>query len=538
MKRAIIAFTTIFTLLVSSLFVNAASPSTTSTSISIDPSKTISVTGGKITGTLSTDKTISVFKGIPFAAPPVGVLRWKSPQPVVAWSDIKKCVDYKASAIQAKQGPFMFWSSEFIIDTTKGYSEDCLYLNVWTKKESSNKSKPVVVYIHGGGNVSGGASCDVYDGEAIAKKDVVYVTINYRLGIFGFLASPQLSADSKDKISGNYALQDQIAALHWVKNNIAKFGGDPNNVTIAGQSAGSLNVHSLVASPMAKGLFKNAVAMSYNPLMTKLSTLKDKEAEGDKLFGDKNITDMRAMTTDDLLKLSAGFSASTCIDGKYVTGDTIDLYKSGKANNVNLITGMVDGDSFLFPVLSSGAPPFTSTISISKTKYEEAIKTQFGDLADECLAAYPATGDEAIDIYNQLNVDGAVAQQYFLAKARSLNSTNKTYIYEFSHPMPGIEAAKMGVFHTADVPYWINHFSIARDDYWAKVDFKLGDKMSNYLVNFAKTGNPNGTNVPTWTAFNASTISFNSLSDQVSFKTLSSDKAKFWQALYGAKLGF
>lgn len=496
----------------------------------------MNVTGGKITGTQSEDRTIAIYKGIPFAAPPIGNLRWKAPQPVKAWSNVKKCTEFSANAIQSPQAPFWCWSSEFIIDTSKGYSENCLYLNVWTQKESSDDKRPVVVYIHGGANVSGGASCDVYDGEEIAKKGVVYVSINYRLGIFGFLAHPELSAESSDKVSGNYAIMDQIAALTWVKNNISKFGGDPSNVTIAGQSAGSMNVHSLISSPMAEGLFQNAVAMSFNMInIPPPVTLVQKEEEGTQLFEDKTLTQMRKMTTDELLKLS-GFSASTCVDGKVIVGSTLDTYKNGKANEVNMMTGMVDGDCALFPVVSSGAF-FAYTKSMTKDEYEKAVKNTFGTLAEECLKAYPTTSNDALNIYNQLNRDGAMALQYYLAKARDLESDKSTYIYNFSHIMPGSEAAQMGAFHTADVPYWLNYFSVLRDDYWAKIDYKLGDKMSDYLVNFAKTGNPNSSGLPTWDAFNGGDISYNLLGDKITTYTLTKDQTKFWQDYFGALLG-
>ena len=524
------------TLTSSSAFMKTAEASTGSTTI-INPKKSISVDGGKITGSLSADKTVAIYKGIPFAAPPVGDLRWKAPQPIVAWDGVKKCTEYSASAIQAKQGPFMFWSTEFIIDTTKGYSEDCLYLNVWTKKESQVKNRPVIVYIHGGANTSGGASCDVYDGEAIAKKNVVYVSINYRVGIFGFLAHPALSSESGDKVSGNYAILDQIAALTWVKNNIAKFGGDPTNVTIAGQSAGSSNVHSLVSSPMAKGLFKNAVAMSFNTLTSNPSTLKQKEDEGTKLFEGKTLKQMRAMSADEVQALSGKFTAATCIDGKVITGSTLANYQDGTANQVNMITGMVDGDSLLFPVISSGAGFFSSTKAISKEKYEAVIKEKFGDLAAECLAAYPAASEDALSVYNLINKDGSMALQYYLAKARALKSGKKTYIYNFSHYMPGPQAAEMGAFHTADVPYWLNHFSVLRDDYWAKIDYKLGDQMSSYLVNFAKTGNPNGSGLTRWNAYDGYSVTYLELADQISLKVLTDAQASFWKKYYGTLLG-
>lgn len=500
--------------------------------LNINPSQAISVSGGKITGFLSKDKIVSIYKGIPYAAPPIGSFRWKAPQPVKAWNTIRKCTEFSASAIQNPQTPVSCWSKEFIIDTTKGYSEDCLYLNVWTQTKSEDKNRPVVVYIHGGANTSGGASCDVYDGEAISKKGVVYVSINYRVGIFGFLALPALSAENSDKVSGNYAILDQIAALTWVKNNISSFGGNPSNVTIVGQSSGSSNVHSLISSPMAAGLFKNAFAMSLNSINSKPITLAQKEEEGIRLFKDKTLDQMRAMNSEELLKLSAIFSAGTCIDGKVITGSTYSTYKNGTANKVNLITGMVDGDSLLFPILNAPKK------AITKERYEQSVKEVFGTLAEECLAVYPAPDEDALDVFNHVNRDGAMALQYYLAKARELGSANKTYIYNFSHIMPGPEAAQMGAFHTADVPYWLNYFSPLREDYWTEIDYKLGDSMSNYFVNFAKTGNPNGKSLPIWNAYDGGNISFNVLGDKITTEKLSNDQTQLWKDYFGAKLGF
>src|SRR6185369_557431 len=214
---------------------------------------------GLVSGTAT--NAIHIFKGIPFAAPPINDLRWKAPQAVKPWSGTLACTKFGPSPVQNDPKPFRMWTQEFITPA-ESLSEDCLYLNVWTPAKSSSGKLPVLVWIYGGGFVSGSGACPVYDGENIAKDGIVYVTINYRVGIFGFLAHPDLSAESPNKSSGNYGLMDQIAALKWVKENIAAFGGDPNKVTIAGQSAGSFSVHALVASPLTKGLIRGAIAQS------------------------------------------------------------------------------------------------------------------------------------------------------------------------------------------------------------------------------------------------------------------------------------
>jgi para-nitrobenzyl esterase len=222
---------------------------------------TVKTNTGMVSGSANTDGTVHIFKGIPFAAPPGGSLRWKEPQPVTPWAGVKQCTAFSASPMQARPDEFGVYTREFLIPY-QPISEDCLYLNVWTNAKSPADKKPVLVYIYGGGFGSGGAACPIYDGEATAKKGVVFVVINYRVGIFGFFAHPELSKESGHNASGNYGLMDQLAALKWVKQNIKNFGGDPGNVTIAGQSAGSMSVNCLVASPLGKGLFQKAIAES------------------------------------------------------------------------------------------------------------------------------------------------------------------------------------------------------------------------------------------------------------------------------------
>src|ERR1700733_11654898 len=221
----------------------------------------IKTDAGLVSGVTNKEGDIHIFRGIPFAAPPVGPLRWRAPEPVRTWGGVRKCDTFRANAMQRDPVPFDRYTAEFLIPS-RVISEDCLYLNVWTKMRKGGEKMPVIVWIHGGGFNSGSGSCAIYDGENMAKKGVVFVTINYRLGVFGFLAHPELTKESPDHASGNYAFLDQIAALKWVRANIAAFGGDPDRVTIAGQSAGSFSVNALMASPLAKGLFQRVIAES------------------------------------------------------------------------------------------------------------------------------------------------------------------------------------------------------------------------------------------------------------------------------------
>lgn len=513
-----------------------ATSDTAETTVSEAPE--LKVTGGTISGSVNADGDVIIYKGIPFAAPPVGDLRWKAPQPVEDWEGVRACTEYSAAAVQPEQAPFMMWTEEFIIDTSKGYSEDCLYLNVWAPADLKGDA-PVVVFIHGGGNTSGGASCDVYDGEAIAKKGIVYVDLNYRVGIFGFLASSELSAESADGVSGNYAIQDQLAALRWVQDNIATFGGDPTNVTITGQSAGSQNVNQLTICPEAEGLFNNALTMSYNLVGSQYVTLAEKEAEGDAIFGDKTLAEMRELSQDEVQALSgsdlASAVASYNIDGKFIIGNYDEVLTSGKGLPTNVITGMVTGDSMLFGSFLSGASALNPAATDPTTveEYEKMAKDKLGKLADAFLAAYPvASDDEVAGAIALSNFDANIAQQIKNAQERKANSDANVFVYQFTHVMPGPEAEAMGAFHTADVPYWINHFSEARADYWTDVDYALGNTMSDYLVNFATTGDPNGSGVPAWTAYEAGAdgITYMELGDEVAERTMDDDKASFWKS--------
>ncbi|WP_413376727.1 carboxylesterase/lipase family protein [Alkalihalobacillus sp. 1P02AB] len=502
-------------------------------SVKLNPSKPINVSGGQITGVLSSNSEVAIYKGIPYAAPPIGDLRWKEPQSVIPWEGVKEASQFGQSCIQPEQAPFMMWSEEFIINTSKGYSEDCLTLNVWTNTDSTLKEHPVIVYIHGGGNTTGGSSVEVYDGEAIAEMDAVYVSINYRLGILGFLAHPELSAESIDGVSGNYALLDQIAALEWIKNNISEFGGDPNNITIIGQSAGSMNVNMLTLSPKAKGLFKNAVAMSFNVLNSEFDTLTEKEAEASKLFEGKTLKEMKSMPVNELLALN--YSGSYNIDGKVVTDNPVNVLKEGNQNDVTMMSGNVKGDIGIDGILPL-SNIFELPTTISKEDYEDLVEHVFGSKASEALALYPAPDDDAINPFNEMNQDAMMAAQLTFAKLRGLQGKAPTYVYYFDHVMPGNESGVYGAFHTADVPYFLNYFSPLREEFWTQMDYDLGELVSEYLVILARTGNPNEEELESWKAYNGD-MSFIHFGEQVTTTSLSDEKGEFWRDYYNRLFG-
>jgi para-nitrobenzyl esterase len=263
----------------------------------------IKIKSGAISGI--EENGLIVFKGIPFAAPPVGGLRWKAPQPVTPWKDIKECTAFGPSPFQQSPFPFMCWSAEYLIPK-EPINEDCLYLNVWAPKKTAQK-KAVLVYIYGGGFMSGGAACDIYDGAAVANKEVVFVSINYRVGVFGFLAHPELSKEAPYQSSGNYGLLDMVAALQWVRDNISAFGGDPSRVTIAGQSAGAFAVNFLCASPLTKGLIHGAIAESGGSILPssirpniQLKQAEQQGVEFAKNLGASSIQELRNKTSQEI----------------------------------------------------------------------------------------------------------------------------------------------------------------------------------------------------------------------------------------------
>ena len=455
---------------------------------------TIKTDAGLISGTINSDQSVHIYKGIPFAAPPVGALRWKAPQPVTHWQNVKKCDAFAASPMQNPPVPFAMYTAPYLIPTSP-ISEDCLYLNVWTTAKSSAEKKPVMVWIYGGGFVSGGTACAIYDGENMAKKGVVFVSIPYRVGVFGFMAHPELTKESNGKASGNYAFLDQVAALHWVQNNIEAFGGDPNNVTIIGQSAGAFSVCALTASPVAKGLFKRAIAESggmfiSNDRIQNLQTAeKNGEALAQKLHAN-SIEDLRKIPADSLQKLSGDFSAGPVIDGYVLPKDVYSIYTDHQQNDVAILNGWNADDGF---------PPNVPNPS----EYSDQSKKKFGSLANEYLKAFP--GNSSAEVAKSLmafNRDELFAwQAYTWAKLQTAKSKNPVYVYLFKRTSPGEK--QYGAFHSSEIPFTLNNLQTWNLN-WTNADKKLADVMSDYWVNFAKTGNPNSSALPEWKPFNTS----------------------------------
>ncbi len=472
----------------------------------------VDVTGGKISGLHSGD--LHIYKGIPFAAPPIGALRWKEPQELKSWEGIKECIDFSASPIQRQPEPFACWSEEFI-SPPDPLSEDCLYLNVWTEAKSSEEKRPVFVWIYGGGFNSGSAACAIYDGESYAKKGVVFVSINYRVGPFGFMAHPELSKE-QNGASGNYGLLDQVAALKWVKENIGKFGGDPGNVTIGGQSAGSMSVHALMASPLAKGLFHKAVAMSggFGPSRIP-GSLKDAENLGmelQKLLGANNLADLRTLKAEDIQKMSGGIKGGrmgVITDGYLLPENAFE----NRINQVPVLTGWTKDDGGF---LSDGA--------LTLNQYITETKEQLGNKAEEFLSVFTAKNDEEA----MLMRTKAKTLSFAGIPAHLLGSNNSksVYVYEVNHvPTDKPDFPHYGAFHTSDVPFALANLE-TWDRPWADHDRKVEAVLSSYYLNFIKSGNPNGENLPKWYPYSSDTQSIQVINEETS-NTTNRYKAEF-----------
>jgi para-nitrobenzyl esterase len=471
----------------------------------------ISTDKGKIEGSFNVDKTVRVFKGIPFAAPPIGDLRWKAPQPTAAWDGILPCTEFGPSPIQNAPEPFYCWTEEFIAKP-EPINEDCLYLNVWTTAKSENEKQPVIVWIYGGGLTSGSANCDIYDGEELAKKGVVFVSINYRVGILGFMAHPDLSKESGNNASGNYGLMDQIAALKWVQKNIDAFGGDPNNVTIAGQSAGAFSVNALIASPLAENIFHKAILQSGGLLgSSRAQTLTEAEATGLRFMEKAKATtlnELRQLPAEELQRISNNQEigrVGITEDGYVVPKDLMAYFKNGKQQQIPLISGWVTGDG-----------DFLGGDEMTVEEYNEEAIANYGDNAASFLTIFPAvTNEDVIKMKSKLGMlNFAGVPSHLLADY----NTQPSYLYQFGHIPPVMEDfPDYGAFHTSEVPYALHTLHTWNRD-WKPSDKTIEDVLSSYWVNFAKTGNPNADNLPIWNTYDKQSGSIMVIDD----KTLSS----------------
>jgi para-nitrobenzyl esterase len=439
----------------------------------------VKVEQGLVQGTF--EDGLAVCRGIPFAAPPVGDLRWRAPQPAAKWEGVRQTTRFGPSPIQGSR-------------TGSDMSEDCLYLNVWTPAKSASDHIPVLVWIYGGGFAGGSTSDPNYSGEKLAKKGVVFVSIAYRVGTLGFLAHPELSVETTNHVSGNYGLLDQIAGLQWVKKNIAAFGGDPNEVTIFGESAGAISVSMLCASPLAKGLFTGAISQSggsFGPSRPtifpgeNMRRLPDAERDGLAYANGASITELRKLAPDKL-PTDPGFGLSwPTIDGWVIPDDQYKLYAAGKYNDTPILIGYNSDEGVSF------WPPKTPE------SYIAGVKTRYGKFADALIEAYPAGSNTVFKTARDLMRDAAFGwHTWTWARLQSETGTSRVFLYYFDQHPENIE----GSWHGMDVSYIFHHFN-PKDLRTTKADLEISDAMSTYWVNFAKRGDPNGQGVPAWPAF-------------------------------------
>jgi para-nitrobenzyl esterase len=460
---------------------------------------------GMIEGRAASDGTITVFKGIPFAAPPLGERRWQPPALPSKWPGTRRATEFGSSCMQAVRdqsaGGRAFSVESKVTNVT---SEDCLYLNVWTPAKAPTDKLPVMVWIYGGGFMVGSGSVPIYDGEGLARRDVVVVSFNYRLGIYGFLALPELDQASAHHSSGNYGLLDQIAALQWVKKNIAQFGGDPARVTIFGQSAGGGSVQFLSLSPLANGLFQGAISengtLYYNdPFLQERSPIayKDlrKAEEDDQKYlkggGVQSLAQLKAMSTAQINELPrAPFPPaffSPVVDGWVIPAGFEDTYKKHAQANVPFMAGWT---SSYYPELK-----------ITVAEYQKWARARFGSRAGEFLSLYPATTDEQAAVAIEQSARDSYRISVFLwAKSRRLDGPHKTFTYFFNHPLPGPDAASRGATAGHEIPYVLGSLHKSERPFTTE-DHALEDLMTSYWANFARTGNPNGGRAPAWPAF-------------------------------------
>ncbi len=478
------------------------------------------IENGIIEGNYDTKSGIQTYFGVPFAKPPVGNLRWKAPQPLENWKGVKETKKFAARPMQT----VVFGDMN---SRSNGVSEDCLYLNVWTPAKRNTKDLPVLVYFFGGGFVAGDASEPRYDGEAMAKKGIVAVTVNYRLNIFGFFAHPELSAEAPYKASGNYGLLDQAAALKWVQKNIAAFGGDPKKVTIAGESAGSISVSAQMASPLSRNLIAGAIGESgagINPTLAPVSLAEAEKVGSDfaKNAGYPSLAKLRALSTREIYEIyneSKRFGFPTVIDGYFYPKTITQIFNAKEQAQVPLLLGWnsaeIPGAAFMF-----GQPN-------KDENYIARVKKEYPNDYEEVLKLYPHGSEKEIELSAT-----ALASDRFIAYStwkwfdlHRNNSSQPVYRYLYSKLRPPLvdqsltsglaggtvrkEGAApkapepVGAPHACEIEYCMGNLHLIKEYAWTADDYKVSETMLNYFANFIKTGNPNGVKLPEWPAAKA-----------------------------------
>lgn len=463
---------------------------------------------GLVRGVPTDVEGLAVFRGIPYASPPVGDNRWRAPQPVEPWEGVRDCTTYGPACVQPERGEGNFYGKEFYSHRFHRYplawSEDCLYLNIWTPAQTDTDKLPVFVWIHGGGYTQGYSHEPRSNGEVLASKGMVVVSINYRLNIFGFFGHPELVAEQGGHC-GNYAIMDQAAALHWIQDNIAVFGGDPENITVAGQSAGSFSVEALAVTPLAKGTFRRAIMQSGamgSPWPDGSSWFfvhqKDVEEKGTSFMafaGKKSLAELRAMPTGELNKAYLAFVAdkkedfnNLCADGYVLTRNPGDMFACGEENIEELLIGATSKESKITPTIPG----------VNLKNYKQIIdglpSCDFSLMAQ----AKVDTDEDASALVNSWFAWYMNGSSLGLCEHMNRVSNKKVYCYSFRREVPGSD--RPGPFHSACIWYMFGNLHNARRPF-TEEDFTLEETMVGYWSNFAKYGDPNGNGLPEWRAY-------------------------------------
>jgi len=464
-----------------------------------DDQLTVKIDTGRIHGKKSDDGQVRVFLGVPYAAPPVGSARWKPPQPTFRWNGVRETTSFGSRCLQ----PDIFHDMQF--RDPEG-SEDCLTLNVWTGAKDKHSKLPVMVWIYGGGFVAGATSEPRQDGEHLAHKGVIVVSMNYRLGLFGFFVHPELAAESLQHAAGNYGLMDQTAALQWVRRNISAFGGDPNNVTIFGESAGSFSVSAQMASPLAQGLFAHAIGESgaaFNSRGLSFPALAEREkadpAWAMSVFGTSELAALRAMSAQDLMqKMATQTSPGRAgtgpdVDGYFLPEGVPQIYSEGKQTHVPLLAGWNRDEPSALAV-NYPQPPTVQSFQVMAQK-------SFGDRAPEFLKVFSASTDaDAVRSAIDFSGDSFIAFSTWEWLDAHSTGGSPTYRYHFERPAPAdkYHPAGSGAFHSDEIDYVFGTLHARPDAVWQPEDEKLSDLVETYWTNFARTGDPNGGDAPKW----------------------------------------
>jgi para-nitrobenzyl esterase len=499
----------------------------------------VRIDSGLVAGAPGRQAGVTVFKGIPFAAPPTGQRRWQAPQPVEPWEGVRAGDRFGAVCYQPHQRERTPNNRAVDLPDSPPLSEDCLYLNVWARRLDARAKRPVMVWIYGGAYTEGAGSTPYNHGDTFAARDVVYVSFNYRLGALGFLAHPELTRESPQRASGNYALLDTLAALQWVQRNIAAFGGDPNNVTIFGESAGAAMASALVGSPLAKGLFRRAISESGTFMGLSLAPMRTRDAAERQTVqmaeqsGLTTLAALRALSAEQVAKQLP--AQGMIIDGYVIPEDLARVFAQGRQNRVDILVGSNrDEGSFA----AGRGPPMTVE------RWRSSAAQRWGDAAELGMRAYPANTDaEAVARNDSLFTDNlAWISRLYAQQQRAIGS--HVFVYQFMHAPPYAPGApNLGVCHTCELPYVFNALGVLRLYPDASspelamaspIDVKIAAMMQSYWINFATTGNPNGRGLPKWPAFNdieRGPVMHLDAQAKVG-DTLGADKVRLYKAMY------